>query len=414
MQQETHARGNESPSYWQATAPAFTQSSPLPTHTDVAVIGGGLLGTATSYWLAKAGIPVLLLERTRPAAGATGRNGGVITVGPAEAYHQAVARIGRETARAILRVTLESRALLRQVLTDEAISCDYREPGHLRIALDNKQLSNFRQMQEALEQDGIPATIVTPEDMQHFIHTPLGPRIQGGLFIPHMALAHSAKLVQGLVTAAQRYGAQVAIATVQQLQPESKGIRISTTQGTTYAGNVIVATNAWLSDLLPSLKPLITPVRGQVLAYHPIPPLFSTGLSVHLSETGEYWQQTPSGTILLGGCRTSAEGHDVGIRESQPTPEVQQALEGVLPQLLPQLPELHVAHRWAGLMAFTLDLLPIVDRAPDFPHTWFVGGFCGHGMPFGLRFGQLLAEAVIQNTVPTALIPFRLARLIAV
>ena len=61
-------------------------------------------------------------------------------------------------------------------------------------------------------------------------------------------------------------------------------------------------------------------------------------------------------------------------------------------------------------MAFTPDLLPIVDRAPDLPHTWFVGGFCGHGMPFGLRFGQLLAEAVIQKTLPTALIPFRLTR----
>jgi hypothetical protein len=55
-----YKRTAEPPSYWQETAPTLTLSSPLPAQTDVAVIGGGLLGTATCYWLAKAGITVLL------------------------------------------------------------------------------------------------------------------------------------------------------------------------------------------------------------------------------------------------------------------------------------------------------------------------------------------------------------------
>jgi len=129
-----------------------------------------------------------------------------------------------------------------------------------------------------------------------------------------------------------------------------------------------------------------------------------------LTPTGEYWQQAPDGTIVLGGCRAVAPGQDVGIRDSRPTPEVQAALEQALPSLFPALVGLRVARRWAGLMAFTADYLPIADRAPDLPNIWVVGGFCGHGMPFGMRLGQLLAQAAADGAPPTALTPFRLDR----
>ena len=95
---------------------------------------------------------------------------------------------------------------------------------------------------------------------------------------------------------------------------------------------------------------------------------------------------------------------------SLPTLEVQTALEHILPRLFPALNGLRVEHRWAGLMAFTRDYLPIADHVPDIPHAWVVGGFSGHGMPFGLRLGQLLAETVTSGLPPVALKPFRLDR----
>lgn len=64
--------------------------------------------------------------------------------------------------------------------------------------------------------------------------------------------------------------------------------------------------------------------------------------------------------------------------------------------------------RWAGLMAFTPDYLPIVDRVPGMPGVWIAGGFSGHGMPFGLWLGQLLAEALASGMWPMALEAFRL------
>ena len=66
--------------------------------------------------------------------------------------------------------------------------------------------------------------------------------------------------------------------------------------------------------------------------------------------------------------------------------------------------------RWAGLMAFTADYLPVTDRAPALPGAWVTGGFCGHGMPFGMRLGQLLAEAAATGARPAELAPLRIDR----
>ncbi|HLU35150.1 MAG TPA: FAD-dependent oxidoreductase, partial [Thermomicrobiales bacterium] len=76
----------------------------------------------------------------------------------------------------------------------------------------------------------------------------------------------------------------------------------------------------------------------------------------------------------------------------------------------PDLAGLRVARRWAGLMAFTSDYVPVADAAPEMPNVWVGGGFCGHGMPFGPRIGQLLADAAMSGQTPEALHPFRANR----
>jgi gamma-glutamylputrescine oxidase len=147
-----------------------------------------------------------------------------------------------------------------------------------------------------------------------------------------------------------------------------------------------------------------------MLAYAPIEPLFTTGVTADVI-AGEYWQQTPDGSILVGGCGSVAPGEDRGVWENQPTAVVQEAIEQIVPRLFPSLAPLHVIQRWAGLLDVTTDNHPIVDRVPDMPGVYVVGGFSGHGMPFGLRFGQLLTTAIQNNgELPSALTPFRLNR----
>jgi gamma-glutamylputrescine oxidase len=148
-------------SYWQATSTARVRRSPqLPARTNVVVIGGGLLGTATAYWLARSGVATVLIEQGGLASGATGRNGGFMGAGTAERYPAAVARLGHATARAVWQLTLDNRALLRRVLGEEAIDCDYREPGHLHLALSDAQLAALASDVAALRADGFVADLL--------------------------------------------------------------------------------------------------------------------------------------------------------------------------------------------------------------------------------------------------------------
>jgi gamma-glutamylputrescine oxidase len=353
----------------------------------------------------------VVLERIRLAHEATGRNGGLLSIGPAEAYPAAIARLGHETAHTILTLTRENQALLLHVLEAERITCDYRESGSLSLALDRDQLTELTQGAMALQADGVVPTILDRTQVQELINTPLGPDIVGGRLMAGTALLHPIRLVQGLIHAAQRHGhMRTCTTTVQRLVPQGRNVEIHTIHGLLRAERVIVAVNAWTSELLPSLAHLIAPVRGQVLAYAPTAPVFTMGMSASLTPTGEYWQQRHDGTIILGGCRAVAPGRDVGVRLNQPTPEVQMALERVFPRLFPHLTLPPIVYRWAGIMAFTPDYLPIVGHVPDMPGVLVVGGFCGHGMPFALRVGQLLTEALTGEEWPPALTPFRLDR----
>jgi gamma-glutamylputrescine oxidase len=321
-----HAMTSDSISYWQSTSSAVPLSTHLPRRVAVAVVGGGLLGAATCYWLAREGIQVALLERAALASGATGRNGGLMRAGSAESYPDAIAHLGHETAYAVMTLTYESRALLRQVLHEEGIACDYREPGMLKLALNEEQVVHLQKEVEALHVDGFPARLLTRNQVQALIKTPLASEILGGRLLPDQGLIHPARLVQGLMKAAVRRGAQAYQAEVVAVVPDGEGVLMQTSRGQLQAGAVVVAVNAWTSKLLPGLADVIVPVREQMLAYASIEPVFTTGVTADVI-AGEYCQQTGDGSILVGGCGSVAPDEDVGIWENQPTTVVQEAIE---------------------------------------------------------------------------------------
>lgn len=92
-------------SSWQSTTTALPLFLDLPQASEVAVVGGGFVGAATCSWLAREGVPVAELVRTALAAGATGRNGGMVRAGMAGRSAEGIARLGLENARAIMAFT---------------------------------------------------------------------------------------------------------------------------------------------------------------------------------------------------------------------------------------------------------------------------------------------------------------------
>lgn len=396
-------------SYWQQTANPVSLSTDLQPSADVVVIGGGLMGVATTYWLARAGVAVALIEREAIGWGATGRNGGFVVAGPAETYQKAIEHLGHATASALLADTLINQALLRQILQEEDINCLYREPGQLCLALTPAEEEMLRTETQAFQVDGFPAEYLEREAVQKLIQTRLAPDIRGGCLKQRQGLIHSARFVCGLIQAALRRGAHAYQASVQAIVRMGSHLSVQTSRGNIHTSTVVVAANVWTGTLLPELSDFLLVRREQAQAYAPVPSAFSMAISTSVT-SGEYFQQVPNGTILIGGCKAATPGEGKGHWEMEPTFDVQSALEAILPRLFPDLPTLHIVQRWAGLIDYTSDLYPVVDCAPTSPQILFVCGLSGHGMPFGIRLGQLLSWSVTNRTTPAELKLYRLDR----
>lgn len=398
---------SEPRSYWHATAPPPVPSDPLPDAADIVVVGGGMLGVWTTYWLAKSGAAVTLIERRAISWGATGRNGGFVSAGLANGFAATAALIGEQATWDVWRLSERGRDIVRQVVADEGIDCDYREDGTVGLILGEDELDVKHASVKELAARGVAVEALGRTELQELIHTPLGDEIAGGVYHRDNALVHSAKYLAGVAAAAGRHGARFCRAEVTTLQTHGDRTLVVTDKGTVRAGRVVVGVNAWTDELVPGLSGVVVPVRGQILAYEPLPTVFTTGVGAAVTPTGEYWQQALDGSIVIGGCRDDAPNKDVGVRQPVPTPDVISRIADVLPRLFPQLTRLKVARSWAGLMAFTADYLPVAGPAPDLPGVWVAGGFCGHGMPFGPSLGELLAEAATIGTTPPALAPLR-------
>jgi glycine/D-amino acid oxidase-like deaminating enzyme len=330
-------------------------------------------------------------------AGATGQNGGFLPVCTTESYQETIDRHGPAMARTLQELTERNYEVVRGLILNEEIECDFREPGHLRLALHPAEVAAFSRSKTLLEADGFSwGTMLERAELEAEVRTALGDRIVAGARV-RGGLLHSMKLLIGLAAAAQRRGARCRLAQVLSLRSAGSGPVVVTASGVISAGSVLVATNALLDELVPRLKRVVTPVRGQVLVTEPLPSFFRSGMSAALTPTEEYWQQTPSGEIVLGGCRAVRQNGDREVRSTEPTADVQSALDTVLPTLFPALQGVHIAGRWAGTMGFTRDHAPVVDRVLDLPRSWFAGGYSGHGMAFSGVIGALLRDAIAHD-----------------
>lgn len=398
-------RANEPLSYWHATAAPLVPSDPLPAAADVVVVGGGNLGVWTAYWLARSGADVTLIERDAISWGATGRNGGFVGAGLAGGLEATAERIGEDAAWSVWQLTQDGCDIVSRAVAEEGLDCDYRVIGSIGLILGDADLDARRDAVSQMASRGIAAEVLDRPTLQELVKTPLGDEIAGAVYNSSSAAVHSSKYLASVATAASRHGARLCRAEVTALEENAGGTLVVTDRGSVQAGRVVVGINAWTDELIPALSGLVVPVRGQILSYAPLPEVFTTGAGAAITPTGEYWQQTLDGSIVIGGCRDDAPNKDVGVRDPSPTPEVIARLEHVLPRLFPQLEGLQVAHSWAGLMAFTSDFLPVAGPAPGMPGVWVAGGFSGGGMSFGPRLGQLLAEATTTGTTPEVLAP---------
>jgi glycine/D-amino acid oxidase-like deaminating enzyme len=374
---------DEAVSSWhlEADRAAFPPPAELPERVDAVVIGGGVMGAAVCYWLARAGLDVLLAEARRLAWGASGRNAGLALAG---------------------RDPLEDVALLRQVLGEERLDVGYAQPGHLALA-SSPAIWERICAEVARRPPDLPVLHALDRPAcEDLLGRRIAPRFYGGRWLTSGGMLHPVRFVYGLAAAAQRRGARIAPETPVRaiLRPRFGELSVETGRGRVRARAVVCACGAAVPDLLPELAQVFSPIRGQVLATEPLPPLFAMGMAVDWGTV--YWRQAADGTVVLGGYRGLDPAAETG-RAERLNPRIQEALGAFLPEAFPGFPPFRVARRWAGIMDETEDGRPLIGPVPGSPGCWALAGFGGHGMPPALGAGKALADAIVGGVRPAAL-----------
>lgn len=372
------------------TLPSFWLGRRRPAEeVDVAVVGAGIVGLSTAWWLAKAGRRPVVLDADHVAAHASGRNAGFLMTGTAVPFTRLEASLGSDRALALWTLSSENRELLRGELLDAGrIDCELvPEGGWIAALAGTGQEEELAASVERLRGLGFA---VEWRDAAAVRRAAGSEQLGGALFQPRDAGLDPVRLCRGLAAAS---GAPVrAGARVMALEPEGERVRLVATAADLVAERVVVAANAYAPRLLPHLAAEIRPVRGQVLATGPGPRTLS-GVW-YVDEGYEYLRQLPDGSLILGGCRKMAVDVEVGYGET-PTALVQAALDRFLEETFPALAGRPVVRRWAGIMAFTPDGLPRTGEVPGVPGAIYAAGFNGHGMSLGFATGRWLARRVM-------------------
>lgn len=393
---------------------------------DIIVVGAGIAGAATAYYLSERGHRVLLLETAHPAFGASGRNPGFLW-------------LQTKAAGVAMDFALAGRRFAEEIARDIG-GFGFRASGGLIVYRDER----LAPVAEAFTVDRCAAGLhVEHVDRARLLSLcpAFGPKVIGGVYNPLDAYQDTATLVARLVARATERGAELrAPAQVTRLKIAGgacRGVVLSSGEEIE-AAHVVLATGPGTVSLLAQAGLASPPwhiyrfeaaatapadvdigpvICGQALFrfFTPkgIDPVHVAGLTRHpLDDSGpplEFTEQIvrcADGRIRFGCAFTTAPTHD------QATVKGQALAAAILPETIPALAGLPLETCWAGIVGQPRDGLPIIDPKPGIDGLSInAGHFFGNLV--GAYSGSLLASALSDERPAYDLAPFGLNRLMA-
>nr|RBQ85874.1 hypothetical protein FVER53263_03159 [Fusarium verticillioides] len=399
-------------SYWQHEAqkqqvPA--PSEPLPSSCDVAIVGGGYSGIATAYHILKTTSPppsVFLLEAKDPCSGATGRNGGHLRPDYLMGAASNSKRYSASAAAEIVQFEARHLDVIRALIKEEAIDCDFEETESLAVLTTPGQVSMVREAYEGLRQVSPFSNSLL--DVVEFYEGDDAPQRTGlqeakGYFSTPAARVSPYKLLTALLARCVCIGLSVKTqTTVVSVENSGSGGHILKMRSgeTIVAQKVVIATNAYTPALLPEYKSSIVPCKG--LACHitdptgkPIPKLHAASYAIMeqdavSNKTGyNYMVQLDDNSIVVGGAHHKYDENDPGswynnVDDTQLIEPARRYFEEDYMQrtfLGWEESGVRVDRVWTGIMGYSTDSLPHVGEVPGRHGVFVIAGFHGHGMP---------------------------------
>jgi len=364
-----------------------------PLRARVAIVGGGILGCAAAWHLARAGTrDVVVLERDDLNAATTS---------------QAAGLIGQ------LRTSAVKSAIVGQTLLDiagfeaEGLVSGFTRTGSLRLALTPEREDEIREQVSAARRFGVDATLVGADDVVRLAPGVEPVKDHPAAWMPNDGYAEPYTLAMAYATAARRLGVTLVTGC------EVLGIRVSdgrargvtTRDAEVDAEAVVIAAGAWTAAFASRAGAAIPAfaIRHQAWVTAPMSWLTPTFPVVRVPDRLAYLRPEVGG-LMLGFFETTPLGVDVaadagfGVAATPRDCEVLTTHAGALLDVIPGLADAPVVGGTAGVPTYTPDGHFVVGELPGITGVFVATGCCAHGIAGSGGVGRALAEAVTGET----------------
>lgn len=364
----------------------------------VVVVGGGVIGSSCAYRLARAGLKVIQVERSRPAAGASGASAGGV---------RQQARDPRELPLAVYSI-----GLWTDLEAELESDIEYLRSGHITLIEREEELSSLQLRVEQERQLGLEIRVVSNQELRELVPA-LSPTVVAGSFCPTDGHANPTLTTQAFASAAQRAGAKLWRRT-RLTGIKVRGGRIAgvqTSRGTVACDWVVNTAGAWAGRVA-AMVGVELPISAralQMIQTEPMPPLLTPVLGSMRRALS--LKQIPNGTFLIGGG-WPGRPHLDRFRATTLRTSLEASPRDAI-AVLPALAGARLQCWWAGLEAFTPDDLPVIDGESGPEGLVTAAGFSGHGFALAPAVGAAVERLITGAPAPVDLSPFRSNRFAA-
>ncbi|QAY86285.1 NAD(P)/FAD-dependent oxidoreductase [Pseudomonas arsenicoxydans] len=367
---------------------------------DVAIIGAGYTGLWTAYYLKRLApsLDIAIVEAQTAGFGASGRNGGWL-MGNLLGEDRLLVGLPAEQRRASFDLLHEIPDEVELVIEREGIDCDYLKGGVLYCAARYpEQEVSLRHYLDKLYSQGLTESDyrwLSPEQLAQQIRVA---KPYGGIYAPHVATIHPAKLVRGLARTVERMGVKI-YENSAVTQWESGRLRTNKAQ---VRSRWIVPAVEGYATTLPPLGRYQLPVQSLMVATEPLSAATwdEIGLSrgQAFSESSRqvtYGQRTADNRLVFGargGYQFAGKlRHDFDLT----TREVE-LRRYLFSELFPQLKNARITHAWGGNLGMSRHFKPhmLCDHASGIALS---GGYGGEGVGASNLGGRTLADLILQR-----------------
>ncbi|MEY2477219.1 MAG: hypothetical protein QOG87_2534 [Actinomycetota bacterium] len=364
---------------------------------DVAIVGAGFTGLWTAYSLLRRDptLRVVVLERETAGFGASGRNGGWCVGNQAAPLPVLEREHGAGAAARMMREMFHSVDDVGTVVVREGIDCGYAKGGALILASNRAQLRRLEHEHAVHEQHGLgdDSAILSGRETAAIVDAT---GVIGGLFTPHAAAVHPARLARGLAVAVERLGGVVhEQTTVSAIAPG----QVRTDHGTVRADVIVRATEAYTPSIEGHERDLL-PLGNYMVVTEPLDDDTWARIGLAKRELFEdaatmlgYGQRTADGRIAWGG-RSGPSWWGSRVPASPMRDErVARRLRRVLVEMFPVLAGVRFTHHWGGVLGVPRDFRPSVGLDRTTGLAW-AGGYVGAGVAAANAAGRTLADLI--------------------